>query len=678
MPDNELMLKIKGDSSSAKSALGDLTKALGGSKSAFGSLVGAVSTGAVVAEAAQFLKGTIDRAKEQQAETAKLQVAIRNTGAEWGAYAGQVTVAENAAVSMGYSDDAMTAALSNLTTMTGSASTAMNDYQLVMDLARFKNMDLATAAGIVAKAEEGKIGIIARQLPFLDAQMTKEEALAALSKAVSGQAEAHAETAAGAVDVLNASYDQLQETIGFRLLPVAVKLTTTLSDLVKGFNSLDPATQDSIIDSGLLIGGMSLSVIGAAQLITALSILGKTHLSTAIATAVGNSAMAQTAVASMSATGGLVSMTAASNAAALGWLALAGAAGIGIGMLINQIPAVRDAQAALGENIANLKAVSQYQADANAEWGVSADTQAMMAKMYDATTGELTAYGRELQANSAKAAAASQSADDLRQTTAQTAAAADDAAVATKDWTRAMDGAKVAADDLRGTERSLVELDLASRTANLDLTDAQKALTDARKKHGKNSEEVQRAEIGLTQAQIKAKDAARDLADAQVTAGVKVDGTTRKVNDYRKELGLIPASKTTSIVLKTPPAIDSLVNKIKYLGGTHIIDFIATLMPPSGHDEGGYFTRPHLASIAEKGLPEYVINPLKPNAPSLISAAARDAGMGTSPVGGGGVVNLTQNISIAATIKSDMDIRELAKKLTFEASVALRAAGVIG
>lgn len=274
MPDNELMLKVKGDTSDAKKKLEDLGKTLGVSKSQVGSVAAAFTTSGAAIAAGAFLNDSINKAKEQQVETAKLGVAIRNTGVEYGEYSSQIADAERNAVKMGYTDDEMTKALALLTTMTGSASKAIQDQTLVMDLARFKQMDLASAAQMVAKVEEGKLGIVARTLPFLNAQMTKEEALAALRKAVSGQAEEYSLTAAGATDRLNASYDQLQETIGFAVLPVVTDLTNETSDLLDGFEKLPTAVKSGTVDIAVYGGGLALTLVTAAKLKTALTELG--------------------------------------------------------------------------------------------------------------------------------------------------------------------------------------------------------------------------------------------------------------------------------------------------------------------------------------------------------------------------------------------------------------------
>ncbi|MEN6430018.1 MAG: hypothetical protein ABFC80_04110, partial [Coriobacteriales bacterium] len=84
---------------------------------------------------------------------------------------------------------------------------------------------------------------------------------------------------------------------------------------------------------------------------------------------------------------------------------------------------------------------------------------------------------------------------------------------------RSMQGYMVAADDLSGVERTLTELELASKTAVLDVKDARQKLTEAIKTSGKGSDEAKRAAINLERAELRAADAAADLKVKQEEYG---------------------------------------------------------------------------------------------------------------------------------------------------------------
>jgi hypothetical protein len=233
-----------------------------------------VASGLAALGVGAFLNDSIAAMRGQEVATARLQQAMANTGASWSSYADNIRAANSAAVEMGYTDDEMTAALAKLTTMTGSVNTALGDQTLIMDLARTTGMDLAASASLIAKVEEGRIGIAARQLPFLHAQMTREEALAALRKATAGQAEAFAATSAGANAKMLASYDELQEGIGSALLPTMNTLVGSATDLMGAFNSLSPAVRDGGVLLGVYAVGAAAATSAAGGLATGMAALG--------------------------------------------------------------------------------------------------------------------------------------------------------------------------------------------------------------------------------------------------------------------------------------------------------------------------------------------------------------------------------------------------------------------
>ena len=96
------------------------------------------------------------------------------------------------------------------------------------DLARFKNIDLASASKILAKASGGnakafkELGItMDKSLPPAEAL---EKAMGMLNAKIGGQAAAYATTYSGKLAILEAKFQDVQEQVGYKLLPVLVKL----------------------------------------------------------------------------------------------------------------------------------------------------------------------------------------------------------------------------------------------------------------------------------------------------------------------------------------------------------------------------------------------------------------------------------------------------------------------
>lgn len=97
--------------------------------------------------------------------------------------------------------------------------------------------------------------------------------------------------------------------------------------------------------------------------------------------------------------------------------------------------------------------------------------------------------------------------------------AVNEATAAIDDKVRAMDGYMVAAEDLSGVQRTLTELEIASKGAALDVRDARERLTEAIKDNGKGSDEAKRAALNLERAELRAADAVADLKTKQEEYG---------------------------------------------------------------------------------------------------------------------------------------------------------------
>jgi hypothetical protein len=153
-------------------------------------------------------------AAEAEVSQERLRTSIEATGDSFEEYADQVAAAGEAAMQMGFDDEAAADAISFLTQATGDAATAIGDLGLVMDIARGRGIAMADAARIVAAAEQERFTALRRIGIVLDENATKEEALAALQSKYAGQAEAYADTQAGALDRWRVKLDEVQEAIG--------------------------------------------------------------------------------------------------------------------------------------------------------------------------------------------------------------------------------------------------------------------------------------------------------------------------------------------------------------------------------------------------------------------------------------------------------------------------------
>ena len=157
----------------------------------------------------------------------KLKTAIDNTGQSFAAANPFIQQTADSLVELGFADDETFASLAKLTAATGDVKTAMKSMSVAADLARFKQMSLAEASDLLARASTGQARGL-RDLGIATGVSMKqgasyEEILAAITERVGGMAEAFGNTASGKMAIFNAKFGELQEELGYKLLPILIK-----------------------------------------------------------------------------------------------------------------------------------------------------------------------------------------------------------------------------------------------------------------------------------------------------------------------------------------------------------------------------------------------------------------------------------------------------------------------
>lgn len=135
--------------------------------------------------------------------------------------------------------DAATAsdALAILLQTTKSVETSQKLLATAADLARARQMDLATAARLLSRAQAGNTRIFSMFGIQLDKNKDKaaatKEAMEKLSQVIGGQAEAYTKTLAGQLAVLGKQIENVAEGIGAALLPYLQKFLELIQRLGK-------------------------------------------------------------------------------------------------------------------------------------------------------------------------------------------------------------------------------------------------------------------------------------------------------------------------------------------------------------------------------------------------------------------------------------------------------------
>jgi phage-related minor tail protein len=204
------------------------------------------NTGSTISVAAAHAKAAADIATDQ-VNMAKYQqqldILTNSQNLNGQSASGVVTQLEDqadASVALGFSVADSTKSLSQAFTATKSVSDALQVNQAAMDLARAKNIDLATATNQVILAMEGQGRALATYGIQIKDGLSGMEALNAVQAAVNGQAQAYAGTLTGQVSVAMQSFNKLMSDMGSTQFPV---LTQLLGVIVKIIDAVDDWTQ---------------------------------------------------------------------------------------------------------------------------------------------------------------------------------------------------------------------------------------------------------------------------------------------------------------------------------------------------------------------------------------------------------------------------------------------------
>lgn len=194
---------------------------------------GALAAGAAALAAGAALVGMAKAAAADAASQKKLEVALKNNTK---ATDKQVASVEDwitkQGLALGVADDKLRPALTRLSAATGSVSKSQKLASLAMDVSAGTGKDLEAVATALAKAQDGNVAALSRLgVQTKDAEgktISFKEATQQLADVHGGQAAAAAETTEGKWKRLQLRWDEAQETIGAKLLPVFEKLADFL------------------------------------------------------------------------------------------------------------------------------------------------------------------------------------------------------------------------------------------------------------------------------------------------------------------------------------------------------------------------------------------------------------------------------------------------------------------
>jgi hypothetical protein len=217
-----ILLKAK---DAASGPIGRVSKAMGGLSTAAGVLAG-VGLVAVAAGLGEAVKGALAEEKS----IAKLDAALKANVKNWDGNREAIEGVLAARMDLGFSDDEQRESLSLLVAATHDSTKALELQRTAMDLARLKNISLSEASEALVKVEGGQFRLLKSLGIELDKNATQQDALTAVQRVATGQADAYANTSGGKLLKAQIKVGEALEKIGTVVLPVLADALSFVAD----------------------------------------------------------------------------------------------------------------------------------------------------------------------------------------------------------------------------------------------------------------------------------------------------------------------------------------------------------------------------------------------------------------------------------------------------------------
>lgn len=184
------------------------------------------------------VKAAMDAEKSYTRET----VALKAAGLGQQANIDMAKAQAEANTHLGFTVDQTTQAFGTLITATGNYNDSQKLLNVSMDLARYKGIDLATAANVVARGTQGSAKAFKELGITLDTTIPKQAAINKafdeLQKKITGQNAAYLDTFSGKLSKMGAEAKLAEEKIGNYLIPILSSAIGFIADNAKAILEL--------------------------------------------------------------------------------------------------------------------------------------------------------------------------------------------------------------------------------------------------------------------------------------------------------------------------------------------------------------------------------------------------------------------------------------------------------
>lgn len=231
MNDQQVKIVINGEDKSGP-AFSSASKSVSGLSSQFSGLAKVVGGGLLAGGAAftAFLYSSGKAAADAEVQMARVNATLKAMGDSALKNKDAILQAADAAVQLGFDDEDSAESITKLYQRTNDLSKALELNQLAMDISAGKNISLADATDLVAKANSGNARELKAMGIAIDENATSTQILMTLQETYAGQAKESSQTFAGQMKVLSTEFDNFKETVGTALLEAIMPFVKQLSE----------------------------------------------------------------------------------------------------------------------------------------------------------------------------------------------------------------------------------------------------------------------------------------------------------------------------------------------------------------------------------------------------------------------------------------------------------------
>ncbi|HEX8221688.1 MAG TPA: hypothetical protein VF914_21045 [Chloroflexia bacterium] len=229
-----------------KSGRGLIGNVLGKATGMVGSLGGAVTgllgpvgmAGMGIGQMTSFLGDSVKAAREEKLDIDRLTNTLKANLPAWDGNSGAIDDYVGQMEKLSFSDDKVRDSLGKLVFRTHDLKLSQEAQMQAMNLARAKNIDLATATELVGKALDGQTSGLKKAGIEIEKGMDAHQMLAQIQKQTGDAAQDYANSSIGAQERVTNAWNNFQEDIGSMLMPVLDTVMTVVGGLTTGFMDL--------------------------------------------------------------------------------------------------------------------------------------------------------------------------------------------------------------------------------------------------------------------------------------------------------------------------------------------------------------------------------------------------------------------------------------------------------